>query len=119
MVMSSPGPSSNGDCNIRNGSPVSSVNDYSVKRAKTDIAEKVKAFRQWIVEIDDDDKKLFIRELLNECDAPNLEYISVLISQLRVSRTRSYSDGNKDPFMLLPAHIVLRILSYLDPNLFL
>ncbi|VDM59917.1 unnamed protein product [Angiostrongylus costaricensis] len=80
-------------------------------------AERIKVFRQWLVDMDEDEKKLFIRELLNDCDLHNLEYISTLISRLRVARSRPTSNKTKDPLTLLPSHIVLRIMSHLDPDL--
>ncbi|KAK6009595.1 WD domain, G-beta repeat protein, partial [Ostertagia ostertagi] len=41
----------------------------------------------------------------------------MLISRLRVARSRPTTNGSKDPLTLLPSHIVLRIMAYLDPVL--
>ncbi|KAK6748177.1 hypothetical protein RB195_001042 [Necator americanus] len=84
-----------------------------IKKLKT--SERIKIFRQWMADVDEDERKMFIRELLSDCDLPNLEYISMLISRLRVARSRPTSNGSKDPLTLLPSHIVLRIMSHLDP----
>ncbi|KJH44850.1 hypothetical protein DICVIV_09134 [Dictyocaulus viviparus] len=115
--MSWPGPS---DCSEYELCSTPSKNylmaNGQVKKHRT--AERIKVFRQWMADVDDDEKKLFIRELLihNECDLPNLEYINMLISRLRVSRSRPNSNRSKDPLTLLPSHIVLRIMGHLDPG---
>ncbi|RCN50243.1 F-box domain protein [Ancylostoma caninum] len=114
--MSWPGPSDASDCQLHNGTAKgfgAAVTNGHIKKHKT--AERIKIFRQWMADVDEDERKMFIRELLSDCDLPNLEYISMLISRLRVARSRPTSNGSKDPLTLLPSHIVLRIMSYLDP----
>ncbi|KAK6036079.1 WD domain, G-beta repeat protein [Cooperia oncophora] len=117
--MSWPGPSDPSDCQIHNGATRNfglTVPNGHPKKHKT--AERLKIFRQWLADTDEDERKLLIRgALLNDCDLPNLEYISMLISRLRVARSRPTTNGSKDPLTLLPSHIVLRIMAYLDPGL--
>ncbi|KAK6036206.1 hypothetical protein COOONC_26289 [Cooperia oncophora] len=94
--MSWPGPSDPSDCQIHNGATRNfglTVPNGHPKKHKT--AERLK--------------------VKYDCDLPNLEYISMLISRLRVARSRPTTNGSKDPLTLLPSHIVLRIMAYLDP----
>lgn len=114
--MSWPEPSDSSDCEIHSkstGGFVMTMSNGHPKKIRT--TERVKIFRQWLADVDDDEKKLFIRELLSDCDLHNLEYISMLISRLRVARSHPTSNKSKDPLTLLPSHIVLRIMAYLDP----
>ncbi|VDL86142.1 unnamed protein product [Nippostrongylus brasiliensis] len=114
--MSWPGPSDASECQVHNGTTRNfgvTVPNGLPKKSKT--AERIKIFRQWLADTDEDERKMLIRELLNDCDLSNLEYISMLISRLRVARSRPTTNGSKDPLTLLPSHIVLRIMAHLDP----
>ncbi|VDM71414.1 unnamed protein product [Strongylus vulgaris] len=63
--MAWPGPSDASDCQVHNGTTKAfgaTVMNGHIKKLKT--AERIKVFRQWMADVDEDEKKMFIRELL-------------------------------------------------------
>ncbi|VDL82789.1 unnamed protein product [Nippostrongylus brasiliensis] len=63
--MSWPGPSDASECQVHNGTTRNfgvTVPNGLPKKSKT--AERIKIFRQWLADTDEDERKMLIRELL-------------------------------------------------------
>uniref|UniRef100_A0A914XB47 F-box domain-containing protein n=1 Tax=Plectus sambesii TaxID=2011161 RepID=A0A914XB47_9BILA len=82
------------------------------KRPRTDFLEKLNIYRSWLAEFDDDEKNVFIRELLSHSGTSQIH----LLSSLLEPRLHQDCPPNcQDPFASVPAPIALLILGYLDP----
>uniref|UniRef100_A0A915KXB9 F-box domain-containing protein n=1 Tax=Romanomermis culicivorax TaxID=13658 RepID=A0A915KXB9_ROMCU len=74
--------------------------------------EKLSISRQWFTNFDDDEKNVFLRELLALCGSSQIHVLSSLLEP----RLHQYCPPNcQDPFVSLPFHVAIKILSFLDP----
>ncbi|CDW53019.1 WD40 and F-box-like and Pkinase domain containing protein [Trichuris trichiura] len=76
--------------------------------------EKIDAFRGWWKEFNDEEKEKFAREILSCCGS----MLAKSLAPGMDSCMRSYAcvvHRSTDPFLLLPTHAIMKILSFLDP----
>uniref|UniRef100_A0A5S6QYA0 F-box domain-containing protein n=1 Tax=Trichuris muris TaxID=70415 RepID=A0A5S6QYA0_TRIMR len=76
--------------------------------------DKINAFRGWWKEFNDEEKERFAREILSCCGSTLTKSLAVQVDSW-VGSYPCAAHRSTDPFALLPAHAIVKVLSLLDP----
>ncbi|KAK3590727.1 hypothetical protein CHS0354_030961 [Potamilus streckersoni] len=77
-----------------------------------DFKDRMKTIVEWFTEFSDEQKNIFIKEILNGCDLPQLHLLSV---KMEANLHNGCPPNCQDIITWLPSNIATKIMSYLDP----